>query len=177
MRLMLTTLFFLNFSLPGTAQGTDLPEEARIRIDYLLGTWDVYDEILNEDGDVIETSHAINHTGYFLGDSVLVTSIIPDQGPVRKTIRFFDKEKEVFYEISVGMEGDLFILSGDLDEYVMNFTSRAMRDGVYPRGRFHHINIEPNSFEATMEVSMDGGETWTKRTNRKQRLVRRTNPE
>ena len=105
MRFMLLLSLFLLTFLPATAQETELPEEARLRIDYLIGTWDVYDDRLDEDGNVIETTHSINHTEYFLSDSVLQTTIIPDEGPVRKTIRFYDKEKEIFYEISVGTEG------------------------------------------------------------------------
>lgn len=156
----------------GNAQATDLPEEARNRIDYLVGTWDAYDDVLDDEGNVIETTHSVTITEYFLGDSVLVTTIIPDDGAVRKTIRFYDKEMETFYEISVGAEGDLYILSGGLDEYVVNFKSRNLRDGRYPLGRFIHTNIEPNSFEAVLEVSRDDGVTWT-RVQRNQRLVRR----
>ena len=176
MRIVLGFLLFLFTSLLATAQEIETPAEARYRLDYLVGTWDVYDEVLDEDGNVIGTTHSINHTEYFLGDSVLQTTIIPDEGMPRKTIRFYDKEKGVFYEISAGTEGDLYILSGGPDEFIMTFTSRNLRDGVYPIGRFHHINIEPNSFEAYMEVSYDNGETW-ERVNRNSRLVRRTNLE
>ena len=152
-----------------------MPEEARYRIDYLVGTWDVYDEVLDEEGNVIETTHSVNVTEYFLGDSILQTTISPDEGQPRKTIRFYDKELKTFYEISVGKEGDLWILSGGLDEYVMNFKFRQRRDGRYTLGRFFHINIEPNSFDAVMEISRDDGETW-QRVNRISRLVRRSDP-
>ena len=81
-------------SAPAWASG--LPEEARERIDYLIGTWDVYDEALDEDGNVTSTTHAITITEYFLGDTVLVTTVIPDDGPVRKTIRFYDIAKGIF---------------------------------------------------------------------------------
>ncbi|MEN8132763.1 MAG: hypothetical protein ABFS45_21795 [Pseudomonadota bacterium] len=159
--------------IPLRGQTTDLPKEARSRIDYLVGTWDVYDDVLDDEGDVIETTHSVHITEYFLGESVLVTSVIPDAGAIRKTIRFYDISAEIFYEISVGVEGDLYMLSGGLEEYVMNFKSRQMRDGRYPLGRFIHANIEPDSFEAVMEFSRDDGETW-ERVNRTQRLVRRT---
>lgn len=176
MRTILALLMFSFTFLPAAAQETDMPAEARERLDYLVGTWDVYDEALDDEGNITKTTHSINVTEYFLGDSVLQTTIIPDEGPIRKTIRFYDKEKEIFYEISVGTEGDLYILSGSLDEYIMSFKSRTLRDGAYPTGRFHHINIEPNSFETYMEVSFDDGKTWN-RLNRNSRLVRRTNSE
>ena len=152
-----------------------LPEEARNRIDYLVGTWDVYDEALDDDGNVTSTTHSVHITEYFLGNSVLVTTVIPDNGAVRKTIRFHDISEDVFYEISVGVEGDLYVLSGGLDKYVMNFKSRQLRDGRYPLGRFIHTNIEPNTFEAVLEVSYDDGKSW-ERVRRNQRLVRRTEP-
>ncbi len=159
--------------LPLHGRTAVLPEEARSRIDYLVGTWDVYEDTLDDEGNVIETTHSINTTEYFLGDSVLVTTIIPDDGAIRKTIRFYDKAAEIFYEISVGEEGDLFILSGDLENYVMNFESRQVRDGRHALGRFIHINVEPHSFEAILEVSRDDGASW-ERVQRKERLVRRT---
>jgi hypothetical protein len=158
---------------PLSAAATELPEEARTRIDYLIGTWDVYDEALNDTGEVIRTTHSIHITEYFLGDSVLVTTVIPDQGEVRKTIRFHDKQANTFYEISVGTEGDLYILKGGLDEYVMNFKSRQTRNGKTPIGRFIHTDIQPDSFEALLEMSRDEGKTW-RRMKRNQRLVRRT---
>ncbi len=158
---------------PLQVRTADLPEEARSRIDYLVGTWDVYEDILDDEGNVIETAHSVNITEYFLGDSVLVTTIIPDDGAIRKTVRFYDKEAGIFYEISVGEEGDLFILSGDLERYVMNFKSRQVRDGRHALGRFIHTNIEPHSFEAVLEVSRDDGKNW-ERIKRKERLVRRT---
>ena len=151
----------------------DLPEEARSRIDYLVGTWDAYEDTLDDEGNVIETAHSVNITEYFLGDSVLVTTIIPDDGSIRKTVRFYDKEAGIFYEVSVGEEGDLFILSGGLEKYVMNFKSRQVRDGRHALGRFIHTNIEPHSFEAVLEVSRDDGKNW-ERVKRKERLVRRT---
>lgn len=171
--LICTPVVLVLMLMPVWGQTTDLPEEARSRIDYLVGTWDAYDDVFDEEGNVIETTHSVHITEFFLGDSVLVTSVIPDAGAIRKTIRFHDKSADIFYEISVGMEGDLYILSGGLQEYVMNFKSRQVRDGRYALGRFIHTNIEPDSFEAVMEVSRDDGETW-ERVNRNQRLVRRT---
>jgi hypothetical protein len=159
--------------MPIQGRTADLPDEARSRIDYLVGTWDVYEDTLDDEGNVIETAHSVNITEYFLGDSVLVTTIIPDDGAIRKTVRFYDKEAAIFYEISVGEEGDLFILSGDLERYVMNFKSRQVRDGRHALGRFIHTNIEPHSFEAVLEVSRDDGKNW-ERVKRKERLVRRT---
>lgn len=170
---ILPLIALLAWLAPTSAETTELPEEARTRIDYLIGTWDVYDEALNDEGEVIRTTHSVHVTEYFLGDSVLVTTVIPDQGEVRKTIRFHDKQAETFYEISVGAEGDLYILNGGLDEYVMNFKSRQTRNGPQSIGRFIHTNIKPNSFEAVLEMSRDDGKTW-RRMKRNQRLVRRT---
>lgn len=158
--------------MPLQGNSTDLPEEARSRIDYLVGTWDVYEDALDENGNVVETVHSVNITEHLIGDTVLITTIIPDEGGIRKTMRFYDKAAEIFYEISVGEEGDLFILSGGLEQYVMNFKSRQLRDGRHALGRFIHTNIEADSFEALLEVSRDDGKSW-ERIKRKERLVRR----
>lgn len=169
----LTRIALFVIFVPSLGQATVMPEEARSRIDYLVGTWDAYEDVLDDEGSVIETRHSVHITEYFLGNTVLVTTVIPDEGPVRKTIRFYDVATDTFYEISVGIEGDLYVLSGGLDEYVMSFRSRQMVDGRYPLGRFIHTSIEPDSFEAVLEVSRDDGKTW-ERLNRNQRLVRRT---
>lgn len=167
------TIVIALIHVPLQVYSTDLPDEARSRIDYLVGTWDVYEDTLDENDNVVETAHSVNITEYFIGDSVLVTTIIPDEGAIRRTIRFYDKAAEIFYEISVGEEGDLFILSGGLERYVMNFKSRQVRDDRHALGRFIHTNIEADSFEAVLEVSRNDGKSW-KRVKRKERLVRRT---
>ena len=59
-----------------------------------------------------------------------------------------------FFEISVGVQGDLYVLSGGLDQYIMQFESRQMRDGRYPLVGSIHTNIEPNSFDAVLECHM-----------------------
>jgi len=74
--------------LPLQVHAADLPEEARNRIDYLIGTWDVQEELFDYEGEVVKTAHSIHITEFFLGDSVLVTTVIPDDGAIQKTIRF-----------------------------------------------------------------------------------------
>ncbi|MDJ0749550.1 MAG: hypothetical protein QNJ11_08695 [Woeseiaceae bacterium] len=153
-----------------------LVENAMKRLDYLVGTWDAYDDRLDEDGNVVSTAHAVHVTEYFLGESVIQTTIIPEQGDVNKTLRFYDKNAERFYEVSVGTTHTPYFLSGGLDEYVVTFKGATRPDGVTPIGRFRHIDIEPNSFVAIMDVSYDGGESWSQPRYR-QRMKRRVSSE
>lgn len=161
-------LMFAPFAVAGQ---THL-EKAQERLDYLIGTWDSTTEILDDGGDVIRTDHSVDIIEPFIGTKVLLTTVV-GSGPVRKTIRFYDQAERRYYEIGVGELGDVWILTGGMDEYVTTSQVRAARDGTDVLVRFTHTNIQPDSFEALMEVSRDGGESWTPARSR-QRMVRRT---
>ncbi len=160
-------------SLTAGLAGQDAATAAQQRLDYLVGTWDSTTEFLDADGNVARVDHSVDIVEPLIGTRVLMTTIVPRDGEVRKTIRFYDVAEERFYEIGLGGEGDVWILSGDLDAYVMTSQSRRTPRGGEIMVRFTHINIQPDSFEARMEVSRDGGSTWSQAPSR-QRLVRRT---
>jgi hypothetical protein len=145
---------------------------AQQRLDYLVGTWDSTTEFLDDQGRVVRTDRSVNLVEPFIGTQVLLTTVVGAES-VRKTIRFFDRADERYYEIGVGEAGDVWILSGGTDEYVTTSQERPAPGGRTVMVRFTHTNIRPNSFEAYMEVSRDGGETWT-RANTRETLVRRT---
>ncbi len=84
---------------------------------------------------------------------------------------FYNFAKSKFYLTSVDAAGDLWVLSGGLDEYVITSQPRPHRRGRTTQIRFTHSNIEQDSFDAIMEMSRDGGKTWWMRS--RQRLTRR----
>ena len=55
--------------------------------------------------------------------------------------------------------GELWVLKGGLDEYVMTSPPKAQEDGRVITIRFTHIDMEENSFTAVMEFSHDEGRT------------------
>ena len=154
------------------AQDSDHAAEAQQRLDYLIGSWDVVSDILDADGNVRQTRRSFEVTEPLIGNKVLMTTSHAPDGTMRKSLRFYDEQENAFYQIDVGAAGDVYILSGGMAEYVMTTQPRSTRRGGTVMYRFTHTNIQPHSFEATMETSADGGRTWAQ-ANRSQRLVRR----
>lgn len=153
-------------------QDADHAALAQQRLDYLIGTWDVITDILDADGQVVRTRRSFDVTEPLIGNKVLMTTSHDPDGAIRKSLRFYDEQEDTFYQIDVGAAGDVVILRGGMGDYVMTTQPRSTRAGRTIMYRFTHHNIQPDSFEATMERSVDGGRTWTK-ANMAQRVVRR----
>lgn len=154
-------------------EGQDVARMAQDRLDYLIGMWDSTTEFLDADGNVERTDHSVNVIEPFIGTRVLLTTMVGSGASVRKSIRFFDQADERYYEIGIGADGDVWILSGGLDEYVTTSQPRPSPAGGSVMVRFTHRNIQPNSFQAFMEVSTDQGRTWRPSRTR-ETMVRRT---
>ncbi len=154
------------------AQDSDHAAEAQQRLDYLIGSWDVISNVLDANGNVVRTQRALDVTEPLIGNKVLMTTSHAPDGTIRKSLRFYDEQESTFYQIDVGAAGDVYVLSGSMEAYVMTTQPRSTRRGGSIMYRFTHTNIQPNSFEATMQTSADGGQTWAK-ANRTQRMVRR----
>jgi hypothetical protein len=167
---MLSTLLGLP-AWSAVAQDSNHAAEAQQRLDYLVGSWDVISDVQDANGNVTQTRRSFDVTEPLIGNKVLMTTSHAPDGTTRKSLRFYDEQEDTFYQIDVGAAGDVYVLSGGMEEYVMTTQPRSTRRGTIMY-RFTHTNIQPHSFEATMERSVDGGQAWTK-ANTNQRLVRR----
>ena len=153
---MLSTLLGLP-AWSAVAQDSNHAAEAQQRLDYLIGGWDVISDILDADGNVTQTRRSFDVTEPLIGNKVLMTTSYGPDGTVRKSLRFYDEQENTFYQIDVGAAGDVYILSGGMAEHVMTTQPRSTRGGGSIMYRFTHTNIQPHSFDATMETSVDGG--------------------
>lgn len=150
----------------------ELPLEAKKRLDHHVGEWDTRTEFLGRDGQVVRTTTGRDTAKYIIpGRVVELTTENLEQGSVTKAWMFYMVADGKYYLTSVDARGDLWILSGGLDEYVLTSQPRPNPRGGTTLIRFTHTNIEQDSFEAVMEMSRDGGETWWKRS--RQYLTRR----
>ena len=130
------------------------------------------DRVSGRDGQVVRTSTGRDTAKYIIpGRVVELTTENLDQGSVSKAWMFYKVAAGKYYLTSVDARGDLWILSGGLDEYVLTSEPRPNPRGGTTLIRFTHTNIEQDSFEAVMEMSRDGGKTWWKRS--RQYLTRR----
>ena len=144
----------------------DLPPEARKRLDHHIGEWHVRTEFLGRDGQVVRTTAATDTARYIIpGRVVELTTEIPENGGIStKAWMFYNSARAKYYLTSVDAKGDLWVLSGGLDEYVITSMPRPHPRGGTTMIRFTHTNIEQDSFEAVMEMSRDGGKIWWKRS-------------
>jgi len=148
-----------------------LPAEAQKRLDHHVGEWDVRTEILGREGQTLRTTTARDTAEYIIPGRVVELTTVSNEQTVSKAWMFYNAAAEKFYLTSVDARGDLWILTGDLDEYVLTSEPKP-----HPRGgtltlRFRHSEIKPDSFKALMEMSRDGGKKWWIRS--RQTLTRR----
>lgn len=147
---------------PAAAEGLEWPLQATRRLESAIGEWDVRTEILDGLGNVVRTLHGRNRARFLIeGRVVELTSEVPELDRVTKTWMFYSVADRKFYMTSVDANGDFWILSGDLDEYVLISKPKRQTDGTSLTVRFTHTGIEKDSFTAAGETSTDGGETWT----------------
>ncbi len=143
--------------------GSIIPMEAQKRLDHIIGNWSFRTDYLGQNGDVRRSVTGIEEATYLIGKQVveLTTRL---SGATSKGWLFYDLTQERFQLTSVDARGDLWILSGGLEEYVITSEPKKQRNGRELTIRFTHRNIKEDSFEAVMETSIDGGESWWKRS-------------
>ena len=144
---------------------SELPPEAKTRLDHRIGAWDIKMEFLDRNGEVRRTTSGKDTARYLIGDWVVeLTTVMAGQGSTSKAWIFYNGQEGKFYLTSVDSGGDLWVLSGGLDEYVITSTPKPTRNGREMTIRFTHSNIQKDSFEAVMETSIDGGQSWWTRS-------------
>ena len=140
-----------------------LPEEAKKRLDHIIGRWTFKTDTLGRNGEVRRTVEGTEEAKYIIeGRVVELTTVV--NGMVSKGWLFYNVAEKKFYLTSVDGRGDLWILSGGLDEYVITSQPKKQRNGRELTIRFTHDNIEEDSFEALYETSIDGGKSWWQRS-------------
>ncbi len=148
---------------------TKIPEEAQKRLDYMVGRWYFKTDYLTRNGDVRKSMEGTEEAKYIIdGRVVELTTVV--SGATSKGWLFYDATQEKFYLTSVDGRGDLWVLSGGLEAYVITSQPKRRANGREMIIRFTHSNIQEDSFEAVMESSIDGGESWWTRS--KQYLTR-----
>ena len=101
---------------------------------------------------------------YIIADRVVELTTETDAGRISKAWIFYNVAEGEYRLTSVDARGDLWTFSGGLDKYVITSEPKPHPRGGTTMIRFTHSNIEPDSFEALMENSRDGGKTWWKRS-------------
>ena len=148
---------------PAQQPNGELPEEARKRLEHAIGKWEVTTKFYNADGEVIRENKGIDTNRYVIPGRLIEHNIANSEGvTTARGQMFYNVREEKFCVTSVDANGDLWILTGGLDTFVLTSRPREQPNGTVMMVRFTHENIEEDSFEAQMEISRDGGETWRK---------------
>lgn len=149
-----------------------VPPEALRRMEGILGTWDSTWNRLGPDGEVVASFEGTEDAAWAIeGRVVLLTTRVPSQSSHSKAFMYYSEIDQLFHLVSVDARGDLWHLTGGLDEFVLTSGPRRRPDGTEFFIRFTHDEADARHFSALMEMSFDGGATWIPAT--RQELVKR----
>ena len=151
------------FELHSQPTDSSIPEEAKTRLDHIVGKWKFRTDYLDRNGDVSRSVNGFEEANYIIGNSVveLTTTV---NGSVSKGWMFYNSEERSFQLTSVDGSGIYWKFSGGLEEYVITSDPKRRTNGREITLRFTHLEIEEDSFQAVMESSIDGGKTWWTRS-------------
>ncbi len=150
------------------AQTTPALEQLR----HVIGTWDVSTEFLSPDGSVARAVDGSYEFEWVIPDRLARgISRIPTQEQVSAILFYLRPAKREIEMVSVGKDGDLWVMTGKDNEEVRVTPDRTMSDGSNMRLRFTRYDVQPDRFQSKMEYSTDGGAKWTQ--GNRQTFVRR----
>lgn len=152
---LLPALFAL--CLPALAQQprpTPAFERALAELQHIHGLWNATTEMLRPDGTVARTVKGTYRFEWVVPGRVLTgRSEVPELQQVSALLFYVNEEKQISEMVSVGADGNLFIMTGAAG-------SDVRATAAPPRLRFTRFNVTADRFESKMEVSADNGATW-----------------
>ncbi len=152
-------------SLPsaGAAQLTRADSVARgvEQLHHVIGEWSATTEFLREDGSAARTVEGTYTFRWVVTDRVISgVSEIPALQQ-RSAIMFYVSEAKGSIEmVSVGADGDLWIMTGPIAGETRTTLPKTMPDGTMLELRFTRSDVAADSFKSRMEYSTDGGQSW-----------------
>jgi hypothetical protein len=158
----------------GLARAEDAgpPAAALTQLRHVIGTWDVRTEFLNPDGNVARAVDGTYGFEWVNPDRLARgTSRIPTLEQVSAILFYLRPAAHEVEMVSVGKDGDLWVMTGKDNEEVRTTPDRTMSDGSKMRLRFTRYDVQPGRFQSKMEYSTDGGKNWTQ--GNRQLFVRR----
>jgi hypothetical protein len=140
---------------------------------HIAGEWATTTEDMNPDGSVAQTLEGTYRFEWVVPDRVLSgRSIIPELDRVSALLFYVNESKAVIEMVSVGADGRLWIMTGDLGDETRYTEPYPTQDGGSGRLRFTRYNVGADRFESMMEYTVDGGETWAQGNHQVFRRVR-----
>ncbi len=127
-----------------------------------IGRWETTTTFLDVDGSVVGIATGVYEFSWVVPDRVVTgRSETPDLQQASAILFYINETKAQIEMVSVGGDGSLWIMTGPLggDERL----SQEFRtvDGGASQLRFTRFNVSPDAFESRMEITSDGGRTWS----------------
>jgi hypothetical protein len=158
--LLATTLV----TLPGAAHSQATNDALRHSVEQLrvtVGTWEAVTEFLYEDGSVARTVSGTYQFTWVVPDRVIAgKSEIPELRQTAGILFYINEVRGTIEMVSVGADGQLWIMAGPLGGEVRWSQEYQTAEGVTSQLRFTRFNASSDSFESRMDYTEDGGLSW-----------------
>lgn len=126
-----------------------------------VGNWTSRWEWLGNDGEVVGTQEGEENFEELIPGAVFLnTNIINEPRSISKSMTFYNPVQDKIFFISVGQEGDHWILSKEVGSEVLTSDLHPLPDGRKLMIRFTTLEANPDSKKILMQRSWDSGSTW-----------------
>jgi hypothetical protein len=161
-KLILAIVLYVGGLMPAYAQDTAAALEHSVeQLRTSVGVWDVSTELLNVDGSVAESTEGTYEFTWVIPDRVVSgTSVIPAKNQISAILFYVSERKGRIEMVSVGADGNLWIMTGPLGGEERITQVFKTRDGGAGQLRFTRYNVQDDSFESKMDYTEDGGKSW-----------------
>lgn len=162
LRFLAATLFGLPGAALAQSEGDRTSLTASVQqLRETAGEWSVVTSFLNPDGSVARAVEGSYRFDWVIPDRVLSgRSEIPSMQRTAAILFYVSDSKKAIEMVSVGADGNLWIMSGPLGGETRYTQKYQTQDGGEGQLRFTRSNVTPAGFESRMEFSEDGGKTW-----------------
>jgi hypothetical protein len=126
-----------------------------------VGQWSTTTEFLNDDGSVARKAEGTYRFDWVVPDRVVSgRSEIPELGLGSAILFYVSEGKGVIEMVSVGADGNLWVMTGALGGDTRTTQPFATAGGGNSQLRFTRYAVTADRFESRMEYTEDGGATW-----------------
>jgi len=150
-------------SAPSAAQMSHADSVARgvEQLRHAIGEWSATTEFLREDGTAARTVEGTYRFQWVVPDRVITgQSEIPDLGQRSGILFYVSEAKGIVEMVSVGADGDLWVMTGPIAGETRSTRPKTMPDGTLLELRFTRFEVTADGFKSRMEYSTDGGRSW-----------------
>jgi hypothetical protein len=158
---VLVCLFLVAFPPAIAAQLTrgDSVAQGVEQLRQVIGDWSATTEFLREDGTAARTVEGTYTFRWVVPDRVIAgVSEIPALEQRSAILFYVNEVKGIIEMVSVGADGDLWVMTGPIAGETRTTLPRTMPDGTVLELRFTRSEVTPDSFRSRMEYRTAGGE-------------------